>query len=85
MIDVIFEQSIEPEQYALLDSYQSKQLSANHVSITLDKEQPISQLLPILIRIGNISELRNQSQSLHSIYLQAVAEHNNEVHQGAAS
>lgn len=85
VIDVIFEQSIEPEQYALLDSYQSKQLSANHLSITLDKEQPISQLLPILIRIGNISELRNQSQSLHSIYLQAVAEHNNDVHQGAAS
>lgn len=85
VIDVIFEQSIEPEQYALLDSYQSKQLSANHVSITLDKEQPLSQLLPVLIRVGNISELRNQSQSLHSIYLQAVAEHNKEVHQGAAS
>ncbi len=85
VIDVIFEQPIEPEQYALLDTYLSKQLSANHVSITLNEQQSLSQLLPVLIRVGDISELKNQSQSLHSIYLQAVAEHNKQVHQGAVS
>lgn len=86
LIDVSFENVIESEQLALLNNtYQFEQRTPTKLTITLNEEQLLNQLLPLLLRIGDINELKNQSQSLHTIYLQAVAEHNLNVHQGAAS
>lgn len=86
VIDVSFNQPIEPEQAAILNSeYPFEQPHPTRLSITLNNAQTLNKLLPLLLQIGDINELKNQSQSLHAIYLQAVAEHNTRVHQGAAS
>ena len=58
--------------------YTVELIKANQLLITLQKDQTLNELLPLLSEIGNVVELKNQSQTLHTIYLNAVASHNSE-------
>jgi len=48
----------------------------------LTEQQSLNQLLSQLLTIGEVCEFKNQAQSLHAIYLHAVAEHNAQRVQG---
>jgi len=72
-----------PEQpLGSLDKIKSKYtveaIKANQLLVTLHNHQTLNELLPLLSEIGNVVELKNQSQTLHTIYLNAVANHNSE-------
>lgn len=82
MIDVSFSETIEKTQLEELNfTCAIKQLSSMRLTITLTEQQSLNEVLPQLLKLGDITELKNQSQSLHAIYLQAVAEHNSHAHQ----
>ncbi|MDC8829575.1 ABC transporter ATP-binding protein [Alteromonas gilva] len=84
IIDVSFTQTVELQHLTLLsDDYQFTHQAPTQLSISLSQTQTLNQLLPLLLQMGDIRELKNQSQSLHAIYLQAVAEHNACDQQGA--
>jgi ABC-2 type transport system ATP-binding protein len=77
VIDVNFRKHVDNTQLSILSSaFVIKQLSTSRLTITLNEHQTLNELLPHLLKLGEIHELKNQSQSLHAIYLQAVAEHN---------
>ncbi|NNG44893.1 ATP-binding cassette domain-containing protein [Pseudoalteromonas sp. NEC-BIFX-2020_002] len=67
----------------LKDKYNVEQIKAQQLQITLLEEQSLNTLLPSLLVLGDIVELKNQAQSLHSLYLNAVSEHNKKLKQGA--
>lgn len=57
-------------------------MHAHQLAITVTEQQPLNQLLSQLLTIGEVCEFKNQAQSLHAIYLHAVAEHNAQRVQG---
>ena len=77
VIDVNFRKPVDNSQLERLSTaFAIKQLSTSRLTITLNEQQSLNGVLPHLLDLGEIHELKNQSQSLHAIYLQAVAEHN---------
>ncbi|NVK57483.1 MAG: ABC transporter ATP-binding protein [Alteromonadaceae bacterium] len=86
IIDVTFAQPVEPDDLPVLSSdYQCEQQTPTRLSVTLSETQGLNHLLPLLMQIGDVRELKNQTKSLHAIYLQAVDEHNARVKHGVAS
>ncbi|MBB1300406.1 MULTISPECIES: ABC transporter ATP-binding protein [Pseudoalteromonas] len=82
-IQVVFNDPINQTYFEqLCEHYCVEQIKAQQLTITLKQHQSLNQLLPQLISIGEICELKNKAQSLHAIYLHAVAEHNAKLDQG---
>lgn len=61
---------------SLEKNYVVEPIKSNQIKITLKNDQTLNELLPSLVSLGEIAELKNQAQSLHTIYLNAVESHN---------
>lgn len=60
------------------NNYAVETVKSNQLLITLQNNQTLNGLMPLLASLGEVVELKNQAQSLHTIYLNAVAAHNTE-------
>lgn len=83
VIHITFKNVITPQSICQLsETYCIEHMHAHQLAITVTEQQPLNQLLSQLLTIGEVCEFKNHTQSLHTIYLQAVAEHNAKRVQG---
>ncbi|MEH6393789.1 ABC transporter ATP-binding protein [Pseudoalteromonas sp.] len=83
VIHITFKNVITPQSICQLsETYCIEHMHAHQLAITVTEQQSLNQLLSQLLTIGEVCEFKNHTQSLHAIYLQAVAEHNAKQVQG---
>lgn len=85
ILEVTFKEDINTTQFEALGlEYQVELVGARRCRIIMTDEQTLNSLFPYLAALGELMELRNEATSLHSIYLNAVNNHNKGQHGGIA-